>query len=54
MMTNMYVSTILIEWFDIAKMSEKVHFYLLICLIGTQNVSYEKLGWTQRGRRSKN
>lgn len=28
-------------------MSEKVHFYLPICLICAQNVSYEKLGWTQ-------
>lgn len=41
-MTNMYVRTILVEWFQIAKMSEKVHFYLPIYLICAQNVSYEK------------
>lgn len=41
LMTNMYVSTILVEWFHIAKMSEKVHFYLPICLICAQNVSWK-------------
>ena len=36
------------EWFPIDKSVRKSAFYLPISLICMQNISYEKLGWTQR------
>ena len=48
-MTNIHLSTILAEWFPIAKVSDKDVFYFPICLIGTQiPSSHVKPGYTQR------